>query len=119
MAGWKDNDYSNPRVTFETYKKALAEGDKETYLGCLTKTSQQMFSQRPLQTSLMRREYEDIAQENYKVTIKDETAILEFVPGSEITPPYFFKKEDDQWKIDLKKMSEEIVFDEKNHWHRR
>lgn len=117
--GLRGSDYSSPGATFEVYKQAIAKGDTETYLDCLTKVSQQMFSQRPAQASLMSREYQDIAGKEYKVTIKDETAILEFVPRSEIAPPYLFKKETGKWKIDLKRMSEEIVFDKNNHWHWR
>lgn len=119
MGGWQSGDYSTPEAIFETYKKALAIADTETYLNCVTKSSQDMLSQRHPQPSLMRREYQDIADKDYKVTIKDGTAILEFVPTSKIAPPYLFKKEDGKWKIDLRRMNEEIVFDEKNHWHWR
>lgn len=119
MIGWQNSLYSNPESVFEAYKRALNEGDIETYMSCISKGSQQMFSQRPLQISLMKREYQDITQKYYKVTIENETAILEFVPESKIAPPYLFKKEDGEWKIDLKRMSEEIVFDEKNYWRWR
>lgn len=119
MAGWQDINYSNPEEVFEVYKKALSEIDIQTYMSCITYDSHQMLKTRPPQAPRMRREYEDISNKTYKVTVDNATAILEFKPQSEIAPPYLFKKEDGKWKIDLKRMSEEIVFDEKNHWRWR
>lgn len=117
VIAWESADYSTPENTFEVYKKALFQGNIKTYMECLTDDSKQMLSQRLPQLSIMLREYRDIARINYQVKVEGLIAVLEFNPASELAPPYLFKKKKDEWKIDLKSMSEEIFFDQENHWH--
>lgn len=117
VLGWQNAVYSNPGDTFEIYRQALAGADIETYMSCITQDSKDMLSQRPPQAATMLREYRDIAGKDYKVEVEGSTAMLEFQPASEFAPPYLLKMEKGGWKIDLKRMSEEISFDQGNHWH--
>lgn len=117
VSGWQNAVYSNPGDTFEIYRQALADADIEAYMSCITQGSKEMLSQRPPQSATMLREYRDIAEKEYKVTVEGSIATLEFQPKSEFAPPYLFKIERGDWKVDLKRMSEEITFDQRDNWH--
>ncbi|MFC1645752.1 hypothetical protein ACFL2Y_01060 [Candidatus Omnitrophota bacterium] len=112
-------DYSTPRSTFEIFKEAAKSNDVQAYIDCTTRESQEMLSQRRPNSSQMNNEYRDISDKEYKIEIKGNSATLFLIPETPCNPPYFFKKENGQWKIDLIYMSENIYFDSENNWHWR
>jgi len=70
-------------------------------------------------SSLMRREYMDIKSLNASIRLEGfDRAVVTFTPASSKIPPYILRKENGQWKVDLKTMSKEYVFDGSNNWHK-
>ncbi|OQX86217.1 MAG: hypothetical protein B6D55_06440 [Candidatus Omnitrophica bacterium 4484_70.2] len=106
---------SSPQHTFEKYLRALKEADVKTYLSLLTADSKKVV--RPLK-ELMLREYEDLKDLNFYIEVDSScTATVYFNPPSKKVPPYLLKKENGEWKVDLKTMSQIYIFDENNNWH--
>ena len=108
---------STPEAVFAAYKSALQKGDREAYLVLLTVESRAIVNPSP---ALMQREYADIKNLNPYIQIAAfDKAIVSFVPSNSKIPPYVLKKESGQWKVDLKTMSKEYVFNSKNEWYKK
>lgn len=101
-------------TAFEYYKLALKSGDKNKYLESITEESRNMVNFSP---ALMQKEYQDIKDLVFDVYADTKTsAMVRFIPTNLKVPPYFMKKENGQWKIDLKRMGETYIFDQNNNW---
>ena len=108
---------STPEAVFQAYISALQKGDRDTYLDLLTVESRAMVNPVPF---LMQREYMDIKDLNFNVQVEGfDKAVVIFNPASRKIPPYVLRKERGQWKIDLKTMSKDYVFDSKNEWYKK
>jgi len=108
---------STPEAVFDAYKSALEKGDRDAYFDLITAESRAIVNPSP---ALMLREFAEIKDLNPDVQIEaSDKAVVYFVPSRSKIPPYILKKENGQWKIDLKTMSQEYVFDNKDEWHKR
>lgn len=108
---------STPEAVFDAYKSALEKGDRTAYLALLTTQSRAIVNPSP---GLMGREYGDIKDLKFYVQIRAyNKAEVQFSPPNKKAPPYILKKENGEWKIDLKAMGEAYVFDNNNEWHRK
>jgi hypothetical protein len=108
---------TGPERVFEAYKAALKDGVAGEYLELLTEQSRMMVHPTP---GPMQREYSDLRDLTFRVSLEGPNrAVVSFTPASSKVPPYVLRKERGEWKIDLKTMSEEYVFDHDNNWHRK
>ncbi|MCD6452237.1 MAG: hypothetical protein J7L64_07760 [Acidobacteria bacterium] len=109
--------FSSPAITFERYKRAIAKGDVEAYLKCLTRESLALLQGNRPPRSLLKKEYKNIAGKEYFIQVKEKMAIVLFKRNTPYEAPYLLLKENNEWKIDLKGMSEKIFFDAEKKWH--
>lgn len=110
------SDYSTPEITYESYKKAAKNNDIDGYLDATTKESQDWLRPQTSQLTKIKVEYEGIKNSEYYVEYESEIAILYSKNYPETIPPYYFKKENDLWKIDLIYMRDHIYFGADGKW---
>jgi len=109
--------FTSPSSAFEWYKECARRGDTKGYMECLTAESKKLIGNTPPAENLLKEEYQFLANKKYKVELTEEWAIIIFQENPQTEPPYLLLQEDNQWKIDLKGMSENILFDENKHWY--
>jgi len=109
--------FASPSAAFEWYKECARRGDTKGYMECLTAESKKLIENTPPPENLLKEEYQFLADKKYKVELSEEWAIIIFQENPLTEPPYLLLQENDQWKIDLKGMSESIFFDENKHWY--
>jgi hypothetical protein len=115
ISGWQG--FSSPSVTFERYKRAIEKADIEAYLKCLSRESLALLQGNKPPPDLLEKEYKNLAGKEYYITVKEKTAIVLFKKDTEYEPPYLLIRDNGEWKIDLKGMSEKIFFDAEKKWH--
>lgn len=111
--------FASPAGAFEWYKECARRGDTKGYMECLTAESKKLIGNIPPPASLLKEEYQFLADKKYNVQLTEEWAIIIFQDNPLTEPPYLLLLEDNQWKIDLKAMSENIFYDENQHWYIR
>jgi len=109
--------FASPSAAFEWYKECARRGDTKGYVDCLTAESKKLIENTPPPEDLLKEEYKFLAEKKYNVHYSEEWAIIIFEENPQTEPPYLLRQEDNQWKIDLKGMSENIFFDENQHWY--
>ena len=112
-------NFASPAGTFEWYKECARRGDTRGYMECLTAESRKLIGNIPPPASLLKEEYQFLADKKYNVQLTEEWAIIIFQDNPLTEPPYLLLLENNQWKIDLKAMSENIFYDENQHWYIR
>lgn len=109
---------NDPRAVLAAYRGAMAQRNGAPGLSIYTRGTQAFLSQwtmTPAQMDNEARSLEDCPER----ILKTEAiyAVLRHPVAARRCPPYFFKMEDGQWRLDLTMMSKAIRFNHRNHWH--
>lgn len=109
---------SDPRAVLAAYREAMNQRNGNPELSIYTEETRAFLRQWTVTPAQMDNEAKNLtACPRGTVTVRAEYAVLRFPVSVRQCPPYFFRIEDDAWRLDLTMMSKAIRFNHRNEWH--
>jgi uncharacterized protein len=110
----------DPLQVVESYHDRMARRDARTDLPLYSRDTMAMLRGRVVTAAQMdnvERTYRDCTVDS--VRIGSDTAVVRYRLAMRQCAPYFLRREDDEWKLDLTAMSTMIRFNHENEWRFR
>ncbi|MCG2581547.1 MAG: TPM domain-containing protein [Marinobacter sp.] len=106
-----------PREVLDRYRRAMEDRNNNPQLSIYSKQTREMLGQRvmtPAQMDNVAKSLRNCQPE--KLFNQDNRAVLRYPIKARTCPPYFFLREDNQWRLDFTVMINAIRFGRNNEW---
>jgi hypothetical protein len=106
----------SPEAAFGAYLRVLEQGVRNPDLGLYTPATRDLLRARVVSRAQQRNELAAIRAVYGTRTVREQgdLAVIRF--DSRQVPPYFLRRQQDGWTIDLAAASRAIRFDQRNQW---
>lgn len=109
---------NDPRAVLAAYRRAMDRRNGNTELSIYTRETRTFLSRWTLTPAQMDNEAKSLAACPERVLKVAATyAVLRHPVSARQCPPYFFRLEEGEWRLDLAMMSKAIRFNHRNQWH--
>lgn len=109
---------NDPRAVLAAYREAMDRRNGSPELSIYTEETRAFLRQWTVTPAQMDNEAKNLAAcPTGTLKVRAEHAVLRFPVSSRQCPPYFFRIEDGEWRLDLTMMSKAIRFNHRNQWH--
>ncbi|MEQ9545086.1 MAG: TPM domain-containing protein [Marinobacter sp.] len=121
-AGRRDDNVAigegaSPREVLDRYRQAMEDRNNNPQLSIYSRQTREMLGQRvmtPAQMDNVAKSLRNCQPE--KLFNQDNRAVLRYPIKARTCPPYFFLREDNQWRLDFTVMINAIRFGRNNEW---
>jgi len=114
-------DFSSPEATYRTYIQACKDLDFSRSDLCYTrefrrfiKTNKRYLSHR--HPGQLRNEYNQHKNRSYELEMHGDKAIMRFAPEYVRPAPFYFRKENGEWKIDAMFSFNNVIMEGSSRW---
>lgn len=108
---------TSPRNTLERYQAAMANRNNSPALEIYSRATRELMAQRvmtPAQMDNVARSLRECKAE--RTFRRSDRAVIRYPIAERTCPPYFFVREDGQWRLDFTVMIDAIRFGRNNQW---
>ena len=116
----KSNHGDNPKQVLKIYFNAIKNHNKNPNLDIYTEETKNFFKKWITTEINQDHEYNLMTKCTHTTLVYDETneyAVILYPLKETNCSPYFFRKEDGAWKLDISSMNKLILFNHKMQWH--
>lgn len=109
---------NDPRMVLAAYRDAMERRNGNPGLSIYTRETRAFLGRRVMTPAQMDNEAQKL-KECPEAALKVDAghAVLRYPVALRQCPPYFFRIEDGEWRLDLTMMSKAIRFNHRNQWH--
>lgn len=108
---------ASPRAVLERYRQAMRDRNNNPDLSIYSKQTRDMLGQRVMTTAQMDAVADSLGNCRGETLFRqDDHAVLRYPIEARTCAPYFFLREDGQWRLDFTVMIDAIRFGRNNEW---
>lgn len=109
---------NDPRAVLAAYREAMDQRNGNPELSIYTEETRVFLGQWTVTPAQMDNEAKNLAAcPTGVLKVRAEYAVLRFPVSLRQCPPYFFRVEHGEWRLDLTMMNKAIRFNHRNQWH--